>query len=139
MPRGVKPKAKAEPRAPLAQKVPAGMKGEAAKCYRALAKELAIEGYACQADWRLVALTATTLARHDKLRDAVDRMESLDSCSPDLLKQERAELKVVASQLASLYAQLLLTPRSRSASRMTEAQARTAATRSDELGDFLSE
>ncbi len=141
MPRGVKPSPKALPRSPLTDRVPAGLSGVASKVYKQLAKELATEGYACQADWRTVSLTASTQAHVDRLRAEVEALEELTVYTKGGAKIHPlvTELRAACAQLAALYAQLLLTPRSRSASRMTEQQSRSAASKSDSLEDFLGE
>jgi phage terminase small subunit len=139
MQKGKKAKPKAAPRSPLTARVPPGLTGAAAAHYRTLARDLAAEGYACQADWRTVAVCATTQAHADRLAKEVDALTSLTTTSREgeTVHALVRELRAVRNQLAAMYAQLLLTPRSRSASRMTEAQARQAATRTDSLEEFL--
>lgn len=48
------------------------------------------------------------------------------------------ELRAVRGQLVTIYSQLLITPRGRVASRMTESQARSAGAKQDKLEEFLS-
>lgn len=138
-PSGPKPKPKGKPRAALSADAPKEMKGRARQLYLKLSRDLIAEGYACQADARVVALAAKTEAHAERLENAVDALGELVvfSTGGQKIHPLVAELRAVRSQLANIYGALFLTPRARSSSRMTESMARAAATKSDDLEDFL--
>lgn len=134
MPSGRKPQPKAEPRAPLTDSVPRDLRGRARDIYRALARELITEGYACRCDWRAVALAAKTEAHAERLEAELEG----SVMSGGRLHPAVKELRAVRGQLVTIYSQLLITPRGRVASRMTESQARSAGAKQDKLEEFLS-
>ncbi len=142
MPRGVKPQPKPKPRSALTGKVPAGLSAEAARIYKALAAELAVEGYAAQTDWRTVAMVANAEADVKKMEEEVGGLSSfmtVGSAGQSSVHPLVKELRTQRAALANLYGALLMTPRSRSSAKITEQQARTAASKGDSLEDFLNE
>ncbi len=142
MPKGVKPRPKAQPRAILGMRVPAGLSKEEAKVYKALTRELVIEGYVCQIDWRVVALVAkaeVSVSRMEAEASALESFVSLGSAGQATVHPIVKELRTQRGALADLYAILLMTPRSRSSAKITEQQRATAASKSDELEEFLDE
>src|SRR5262245_38210951 len=144
MNRGPKPKSRAVPRAPLGDDVPKELTGRARQIYRALAKELTVEGYACRCDWRAVALVARTEALAERLEAEAAALASFVVVTD---KGQRVhplvvELRAVRAQLAGLYSQLLISPKARVSSRVSEDQQRQAFRRGfsaadDELQQFI--
>lgn len=139
MPRGPKPRPKLVPCERLGAEAPRELRGRARAIYKVLAEELAAEGFAWRCDWRAVALTARAEALAERLEDEVSRLDSLavETRTTTRVHPLVAELRAAQAQLAALYGALLLTPRSRSASRLTESQFRQAGKRGDELEEFL--
>ena len=144
--RGPKAKPKLEPRELLRPEPPTELKlsDEAVAVYRELAERLATEGFASQADARTVGITARTVALVDRIEAEIDQLDELTITTDKgqvkphpLIGMLRAE----KSKLADLLGALLLTPRSRSSVRLTEAQMRGAARskpQESKLGKFAS-
>lgn len=125
------------PREPLQATPPAALRlaGRAKLIYREVAERLIAEGFSSAADARTVALAATGAALAERLQAEVDALPALvtaDGKTHPLL----GELRQVRGQLSTLYGSLFMTPRSRSAARVTEQQFRQAAG-GDELERFL--
>lgn len=144
MPRGKTSVARAAPREPLSAELPQELHGEkeASKIYKRLAEELALEGHVCQADWRTVALLARTEARFGRVRKEVDKLASLvtgnERGKGEKLHPLVQEADRLTELLHKLYGSLFLTPRSRSASRLTAESARqTGAPAPDEMDEFI--
>lgn len=130
---GRKPEGKLLPRQPLTTEPPAELKlsRRAKVIYRDIARTVQAEGFASQCDARTVANCA-------QAGELVERLEQELANLPGLLLPSGkvhplvAELKNARTQYHSLLGALLLTPRSRSSSRLTEAAARAAAARGAE-------
>lgn len=143
--RGRPRKAPAKPREALSadppKEIAAGMTAEARKVYKQLAERLAAEGYAAAVDARVVALCARQWV-------LVDRIEAEVAALPELtvetvqggpkLHPLVGELRAAQSRLQQLLGALLMTPRARSASRLSKDWRGDGAGKGDELDDFLS-
>lgn len=107
--------------------------------YRSIALVLRTEGWVAASDQRVVILAAEAAVEVSRLRDEVAALPTLSvsgskgqtRCHPLL-----QELRTQRTALAALYAALLLTPRSRVTSRVSEDLARQAG---DSVGDELDE
>lgn len=135
--RGPKPAPLASPRVALSADVPRSLKGDIRRRYAALAAELAAEGYACQCDWRTVAMAAKTEAHLDRLEKEIGQLDSLTVVTEKGIRLHPllVELRATRSQLASLYGLLFLQPKARATSRISPERMRGQAV--DELGEFL--
>src|SRR5262245_45085754 len=140
--RGGKAKERVQPRQPLSARVPAGVEGEEVKArYERLAADLAVEGYVSQSDWRVVLLLARVEAYHDRLERELEGLPALTVAAPGGRSRPHpllGEARAVRAQLQSLYGALLMTPRSRSASRLSVEAARHVGVQPpDELDEYL--
>lgn len=124
MKRGPKPKERNKPRAIFDPKPPRHLKGRERAHYVSIAEDLASEGFASQTDWRTVELAARAAAHVERIEGEVAKLESLTTVSRGAEKVHPlvAELRQARTQLAAFLGQLLLTPRSRSASRLASDQ-----------------
>ena len=141
---GPKPKARMQPREPLATDPPAELRlqGRVKTIYKQLAARLAAEGYACAADSRTIAMCAAATAHVERIEAATAALPTLTvigSTGQTRVHPLLSELRAERAALAALLDRLFLNPKSRSSSRLTEAQSRTAATERDDLAEFLGE
>lgn len=142
--RGPKPTTRRlAPRDPLPVDPPAELRlaGRAKTVYRQLAQRLAVEGYVGAADARLVGLAAATVLSVERLENEVASLAELTVVGSQGQTRPHpllAELRSERRELAALLHGLFMSPRSRSASRLSEAQLRQAQA-PDEFTAFLSE
>ena len=135
--RGPKPAPLAAPRVPLSRAAPRSLPAALRKRYAALAAELIAEGYACQCDWRTVALVVKTEAHAEMIESEVAKLDEL------VLHTEKGakinpllgELRTTRTQLRTLYGLLFPQPKARATSRVNPDRMRNGGT--DELGEFL--
>lgn len=135
--RGPKPSPLAAPRVPLSCVAPRSLPAALRKRYVALASELTAEGYACQCDWRTVALVVKIEAHAERLEEEVGKLDEfvLHTDKGAKVNPLLTELRGTRAQLASLYGLLFLQPKARATSRVSPERMRGAGT--DELGEFL--
>lgn len=135
--RGPKPSPLAAPRVPLSCAAPRSLPAALRKRYVALAGELTAEGYACQCDWRTVALVVKIEAHAERLEKEIENLSELVIVTDKGAKVNPllTELRGTRAQLASLYGLLFLQPKARATSRVSPDRMRT--TTEDELGEFL--
>ena len=126
MPANAEPRAK--PRQPLSEAPPAelALPADVAVIYRQLARDLIQEGYASQVDARTVALTARIEVEVNRLTASIDADTVTTARGVIKPNPLLAELRASRTQLEKLYGALFMTPRARSACRVTEAQIRQA-------------
>jgi hypothetical protein len=104
----------------------------AKQIYRDIARTVQAEGFASQCDGR-------TVANASQAAELVERLEAELAQLPSLLTPVGkvhplvAEIKAARAAYHSLLGSLLLHPRSRSSSRLTESVARTAALRGQQF------
>lgn len=142
MKRGPKPTPRLQPRQPLEVEPPdeLRLRGRARQVFRQLAGRLAAEGFASMADARLVGLAAQTIEHLERLEAAVAALEDLTvTGSTGQVRPHPllAELRSERAALAGLLDRLFLSPRSRSACRLTESQMRQAGAPDDLFERFL--
>lgn len=144
MQRGPKPsRSKVLPREPLSVDPPAELRltGRVRLVFRQLAQRLAAEGYVGAADARLVGLAAATIVSVERLEQEVAQLQELTVTGSQGQTRPHpllAELRSERRELAALLGALFLSPRSRAAARMTEAQLKQAQA-PDEFAQFLAE
>ncbi len=128
MNRGPKPDPKRQPRCPLNTRAPSWLSAEAKALYKEIATALAAEGYACEIDAGAVALLANAERRYQHLlaEEALLQSSIVDTDKGPKAHPLLALVRGAENQLKELYAQLLMTPRSRTAARMTESARRAA-------------
>lgn len=133
--RGPKPKPRLRPRHLLEEEIPPGMTERGAAHYRKISAGVRAEGYASVIDTRAVALAAECAATVDQLTEAVSKLPSLINGATGEVHPLVKELRSHRTQLQGFLGALLMTPKSRSSSRLSQEQLRTP--EGDDLGDFL--
>ena len=132
--RGPKPKPRLRPRHLLEEDIPPGLTARGEAHYRKISASVRAEGYASIIDTRAVALAAECAATVDQLTEAVSKLPSVVNAAGEVHPLIR-ELRSQRTQLQSFLGALLMTPRARSSSRLSQEQLRTP--EGDDLGDFL--
>lgn len=111
------------------------------KAYRSLVKLLQPQGTATIADVQAVAMTARVVCHIRRLEIEVSLlpMLTIETKHGPKVHPLVVELRSTRAQLSQLYAQLLLNPRSRSASRVSVGERKTIAIPGDDLEKYLDE
>lgn len=133
--RGPKPKPRLRPRHLLEEEIPPGLTERAQEHYRRISSGVRAEGYASVIDTRAVVLAAECAATVDQLTEAVSKLPSVVNPATGEVHPLIRELRAQRAQLQGFLGALLMTPKARSSSRLSQEQLRTP--EGDDLGDFL--